>query len=378
MSKVKTAGIITFHCADNFGAVLQTYALQTTINKMNVNVEIIDFQPPILTSQYKLKFDVNYILSEYGFVVLTRRIVGRLLRIHSLGERNRLFSIFRKRYLNISNETYKNFDELCNSHKKYDYYITGSDQVWNFEFDTNTNEAYFLSFAPKGALKLSYAASTGKKINEENKKLLISKLEDFDYISVREKTTHEVIKDFVESNVCLDPTLLLTKEEYIENLKLEETDSKYIFVYDLEYNAELTNLANKLSNEYNLKIITYSKDKKKYINNAQSINSKGPLDFLNYIKNSTIVITNSFHGVCFSIIFNKNFYCFPHKTKGARMVDLMEMLELNHRIIYNELTKDDINKEIDYQKANSILSQERNKSIDYLMNALSTCENNNE
>ena len=370
MNRKQTVGIITFHCADNFGAVLQTYALQSTIEGLMFKVEVIDFQPVSLTSQYKFQFNFSYIFKEYGIFRLLRMIVGRLKNLHILIPRNRQFDEFRRKCLNLSRNTLYNYSELKKDTYIYDFYITGSDQVWNLEFDDNTNNAYFLQFAPEGSTKLSYAASTGKKINEMTRTVLKKKLYDFNSISVREKSAFNILKEFADVNVCLDPTLLLKKEHYIQNLNLRKDTNAFIFVYDLEYNDELVKLVNRVSSEKNMKVISYSNKRKRYKNTYDYLSNKGPIEFLNIIYNANIVITNSFHGTCFSIIFNKDFYCIPHQTKGERMIDLLDTVELSNRIIYKADQVENTSSKIDYKRVNELLEIERIKSISYLRKAL--------
>lgn len=160
----------------------------------------------------------------------------------------------------------------------------------------------------------------------------------------------------------MDPTLLLKKDDYEEILEsIQETD--YIFVYMLENNDELLAYVKKMSIHTGLKVIYISKKQYKNISNAKNVYGASPKSFLTYIKNADFIITNSFHATVFSIIFEKKFVTFKTKKSFARMVDLLEKLELTDRLYNDEF---EINNHINYSIVEKNLNELRSESIKYL------------
>jgi len=370
------AGIITFHCADNFGAVLQVYGLQEIIKEMNIEVEIIDFRPQELTEPYNhtVNFVRNY--KKNGCPGVAKLLLSKLYNYRNIENRLKSFNKFRNKYLNVSDNKYKTSKDLLYNPPKYNYYLTGSDQVWNPYFKKAIGDSYFLDFVDdKSSIKISYAASIAEVVEDELFEDYNKYINTFDYISIREKSSLEFIKSVSNKDVfvTLDPTLLLDKNKWKIISKKPETKEKYILVYDLQNNNELNRLANKLSEEMGLKIISYS-NKKNYNNSIQSFRFKGPEEFLGLFENAELILTSSFHGTVFSVINNKPFYTIPHTTRGSRMIDLLRTLNLEDRIIYTEedLKGNDYN--INYDKVNILLEEKRQESISFLKKSFSIKE----
>lgn len=364
-------GIINFHCADNFGAVLQALALQQTIEMLGYNAEIINFRPEYILNQTKTISNINSLIKAYKFHSILKKIVIGSIKYKSEKQRIKRFTSFRERYLNLTNKEYFISEDLINDCPTFDYYITGSDQVWNPTFKRNIGDSYFLDFVPNGPSKISYAASIAEKVEDnliDDYKKLIGR---FDYISIREKSSLEFINSISEKEVevTLDPTLLLEKEKWRHVTKEPGVKEKYLLVYDLEKNDELIYLANKISRKTGFKIISYSKSKE-FINPIDCFKYKGPDEFLGYFENAELILTNSYHGTIFSIIFLKIFYTVPHKTRGTRMTDLLEELNLSNRVIHEADDLEEINNNIDYKRVHKILQMKRKQSIDYLVRAL--------
>lgn len=368
---MKKVGIITFHCADNFGAVLQVYALQKVIRDMNFKVEIIDFRPKQLISGYQHSFDFRNKLKNKGLIVALKYMVYQIIFYSSIEERIRSFESFRKKHLNLSKEKYFRPEDLIVSPPKYDYYITGSDQVWNPTFKKRIGNSYFLDFAKNDSKKISYAASIAEKVDDDLINEYKVLLENFDYISIRERSHYDFLKDIVNNDiyVTLDPTLLLDSKDWMEVSKKDKRKEKFILVYDIEFNPELINFANRLSEEMGIGIISYSK-KKHFINGIDSFRYKGPDEFLGLFEDADFVITNSFHGTAFSILFKKPFYTIPHTRRGSRMIDLLETLQLKDRIVYDVKDVDKFELKVDFNRPTEILEEKRKESLSFLLKSL--------
>lgn len=356
-------GIVTFHRAYNYGAILQVYALKNTIEKLGKKACVVDYYNNYIYKNYKL------------FHPFRKNIVKYMKDI-----------FFDLRYLNQKKKRINCFEKFINSNlnllplefeNELECVITGSDQVWNYNITGGLDDYYTLNnFQNENIKKISYAASVGDSSlilnKEEEFKEKISKL---DYISVREEETKEILSKIITNtvDVVLDPTLLLDKSEWIEKTnEIECEKEKYIFAYVVEPDNEYIKIVNELSKRTNLKVIYADINNPGYINGYKSMYSEGPMEFVNYIKNAEYIVTTSFHATVFSVIFNKNFWVVPHKKTGARVTNLLKKLNLMNQIIYtlDEFEKVDCMKKINYEISNEILNNEKEKSIDWLNNAI--------
>lgn len=373
---MKKVGVVNFHFADNFGAVLQCYALQEILQNISkYRIEIIDYRPINIEKDYAIlpnPFADKRINTITSLKILINNL--RPTKLIKKIKKKSLFNSFRKQYLNLSDYKFNEITKSSIIENSYDYYITGSDQVWNPSILGKIDDIYFLTFNNNRAKKISYAASTGSAIIEnEYLNSFISAIEDFQSISIREESSAEFLSKFTEKpiNVTLDPTLLLKKEDWNRVSTNGKLAKKYILVYDLQLTETMKEIVNFISEKLNLNVVSYQ-GSSNYRKGNKSFQFEGPREFLNLYKNAEFVITSSFHGTVFSIIFEKKFITVPHTKVGDRMVDLLKKLGLNERIIYssNQVTDQIINSEIDYTLPNQILENERKKSIIFLKSAL--------
>ena len=362
--------ITTFNKAYNYGAQLQEYALQKTINNSNVNCEVLNYSDPEINKHYTL-----FGIGTGNIKTKIIRIIKNFVFLNKNIKRKKNFQCFEKKYIKY---TYKKYTEKTIKKEKIqkDIYITGSDQVWNPEITGGLSDVYTLNFGNDNIKRISYAASIGNEKNvQKYKKEYQKKLSGLDKISVREESAKkELEKIFPEKNieVVLDPTLLLNKEEWeveINNIKPEK--EKYILAYIVEENEEHTKIVNELSQKTNIKIISFER-KKRYNQILRSAYTDGPLEFIKLIKNAEYIVATSFHATVFSIIFNKKFWIVPHKTTGSRVTDLLKKLGISNRAVntIDEFKERDYNEEIDYERVNKKLEEERKKSIKWLMDAI--------
>lgn len=375
---MKRVGIITFHCTDNFGAVLQCYALQEYIKKeFGFDVEIIDYNPYVICSKFRVMLDWRELKKRCktrGIMTTLKNDVWKKLGTYNYRKRKKMeFDKFRRKYLNLSKNKF--YEISTKNAPIYDFYITGSDQIWNPNLTGGLDEAYFLNFAHGNAVKLSYSASIAETIEERYYKIYRELLKNLDFISVREKAHKGIITDLTDKNVyiTLDPTLLLGKNEWMklvdDNIRIE---NEYIFLYCLENNESAIQFANQLSEKYKLPIIHYyfGTLKNKLLNAGHCFYFDGPLDFLWYIKNAKFVVTSSFHGTVFSIIFNKSFYTsLCQVDRGTRVIELLSKLGLEDRIIYDGKSKSKPEDSIDFIEPLHNLEVEKNYSKEYLKRA---------
>lgn len=340
-------GILTFHWGTNYGGVLQAYALQTFLKQKGHNVVIINYAPHTFRdSFYKCFYSKNPFT-----------IIENLKNYWK--EKN--IAKFRKKHLRLT-ERYYVPEQLIENPPIMDIYIAGSDQIWNPYGLKSNKKIYFLPFGDKKTIKLSYAASFGvtdypDNLLEEIKPLL----NKFKAISVREKSGLDILKKAgIDDSVLLpDPTLLLNKDDYLKltDREKQKKPADYFFYVLQNKQKAISDIYSYLKRNKNNKIVHTSKIK----NTAFGIE-----DWLYHIKNSKIVITNSFHGVVFSIIFETPFIVVPieGRLKGMndRIVTLLESYDLMDRIMwqYNPNTFNILaNKQIDWKKSKAVQQQLR-------------------
>lgn len=365
MKKLRTA-TITFHKAVNYGAILQAYALQRSILKLGIDNDIIDYDCKLISNVYKL---IN--------IKSVKSFIKSLIAFRIYYYKKNKFKSFIKKYIILTNPVTKDILKSEEFNNKYDFFITGSDQVWNYEI-TNLDDAYFLNFVKDESKVKSYAASFGISCIPENLRLKYKNyLKRFSSILVREKTGAKLIENLIDKkvNIVLDPVLLLNKNEWNEIIfktKFDDIKDKYILVYMETPYIKL--FAEKLSAKYKIPIFNIADlilKKKNKIGNTES--KLGPEEFVNAIKNAKFVVTGSFHAVVFSIIYNKDFFINNvDKTKenrSSRQKDLLDLLEIKDREIFNHDDDTDF-VPIDWNNVNKKLEIERNKSINELKKIL--------
>lgn len=355
------AGIVTFHRALNYGAVLQAYALQEILKKLDCNAYIVDYISPYMSlSLHKPQ------LSEYKNPLKYIRDNKCYKKNFSKSQKLKSFS---KKYFNLTNDL--NRETIQSISDDFDIFFAGSDQVWNDNI-TKADDTYFLAFTEPDK-RCSYAASIGvADIPNEWVPHFSKKLSSFRAISVREESCRQALKKQVniEAQRVLDPTLLLSWNEYSRLTWHIYKKKPYILLYLLFYSKTLIESAIRLSNEtgFPVKCINGSEIP---VEKFEDHSDSGIEEWLSLIHDAEFVLTNSFHGLAFSLNFNKNFNVElpPLKVNASsRIIDMLQLFSLNDRKISNgELNK----KPIDYTRINEILSFERNKSIAFLKSALS-------
>lgn len=323
---MKKIGILTFQSTINYGAQLQNYALQEYIsnNGENIDTYVINYNNNTVNSIEKKLYlkDQNSIKDFVKYIKNGKSKRNRWYR----------FEEFRKKYINLTDEYDR--DNIKKVDKIIDYYVVGSDQVWNLDI-TGDDYTYFLDFVKNNHKKYSYAASLGKtKFNMEQSNIMKNLLSDFESVNVREKSAEDFLKGLDLSNVTavMDPTFLLTKEDWINkfNIKLHNEKQKYILVYMIDNIKENFKKIKKFAKDNNLKIIYITNDFFN-IQGVKNVRDASPIEFLNYIYNSQYIITGSFHAICFSLIFNKNFFYILNKSNGrnSRLLDLMKIINID-------------------------------------------------
>lgn len=367
----KKVGIITLHRVVNYGSVLQTYALQEKIKDLGYEVEIIDYFPERLTMLGMLKRIKNKGKKfKKSFII---RNIARLIILPSYIMRFNMFFSFLKKYIKMTDKVYTSPQELRNEQFDFDIYCTGSDQVWNSGWNEKIDHPYFLTFAPNNKRKIAYAASFGKK---ELEKFEIEEtremLKRYDEISVREKSGVDIIRKLGIDNVTnvVDPTLLLSGDEWRKISSQKYKGKNYILVYNLNRNKKIDNYAKELSKKTGLKIIYLSYQFHEFYKKGKMKCNPKVEDFISLIDNASYVISDSFHATAFSLNLNTQFIIVYPGKYSTRLQSILELLNLEGRVAKNEKDLSIINNMIDYKIINKKMDLMRKKSIDWLSNSL--------
>lgn len=358
-------GILTFHWAynRNFGASLQSFACLKMVEKINRNVKIINYQKNRLLIHQKIKFNLE----------------------------GKYFNEYNNKFLKLSKEIYS-LEELKKLNNEFDIFIVGSDQVWRpiWKGENCINPNYFFDFVNDDKKKIAYAASFGvdywegdEKLTEEIKPLI----KRFNHISVREESGIDICKNTfgIDNVVCvLDPTLMISREDYqpiLDDWKdKSHLKKKYIAHMLLDDTVELKKESQNIA-DYLKADINYIKGKEiKILKKELKLFGRKLLKYnkvsqwLTYLKDAELVITDSFHCTVFSLIFHKKFVVVANPVRGiARLETLLSKVGLEDRFftdIKDVMKSGILDKEIDYNEVDKKLETHRKYSMDFLKKAL--------
>lgn len=368
---MKKASVITLQYVNNFGSVLQTLATQETLKSMNYESEIVDYTRENFTYSYLRNEALKRYKNMGGLFSLLPIRKLLIVRWSFLTKaQQKIFDAFRKKYLNLSKK-YASSQELIADPPVADVYITGSDQVWNPEYNGGVLGEYYLNYAPKFAPKIALSASIGiETIDRKYVSEMAKYTNDYDAISVREKSALKVLEQLGYSRAIhvVDPTLMLTKEDWTQRLNLRETEKPYVLMYQLNTNENMKEFAAKIANDNKIDLIIISSHCKKVNCRHKFVKNCSPEHFLELIKNAKYVVTDSFHGTAFSFNFNRNVFVFNPPKYSTRLTSVLELFKSEFRLVDNKDWKDI--EPLNYEQINKILSVERDKVKKFLLEHL--------
>lgn len=364
-------GILTFHSAHNYGAVLQAFALKQKLTDMNHSVQIINYRNKVIKKKYSSKLSIQLrpqdIIHPKGYLHKLQFIYNIPRYQPAWKKQCERFEDFIEKVLLEGEIKEYTFEELQTVDKEV--LIAGSDQIWTGDLTGNLDQVYLLDF-PTKAKKISYAASIyGGKIPKTELATFKRCLSEFDKISVREeKLAESISRDCGYSVVTvLDPTLLLDADKYVPLIGSERLcEDKFLLAYFVTDSSALANLAAYIAKSLKLQLIEIHYYKKEP-DNTYYIADAGPSEFLWYISNATYIITNSFHGTVFSILFHKNFYSIYNND--ARMDNLLNQLGLSSRHMTENIEGIHI-ENVEYKNVDERLKEFRKISEEFLIDAL--------
>ena len=366
--KVKKVAIITFHNAVNYGAILQCYALQSFLDKrFGYSVDILDYHPLYFR---KVFFDPLKPWQAYGLKNKGKALAKCILRTGEMRD----LSKKRRELLRFMRERLHLCPMEIGQSNSYEYYTTGSDQIWNLELLEN-DTTYLLDFVQHGR-KISYAASFKiSDVDDFARNAYQKYLPNFDSISVRESDLQTYLRDNyqIEADCVLDPTLLIGGEFWKKEVhEVPLISEKYLLLYYVNMPKQLVRQAFIFAEKRGLKVVSLNamRDRTDYLDYSRASIE----EFLNLLANAETVFTTSFHGMAFSILFEREFYYeVPDNSynNNARLEDLAWKLGLLDRNIMSDIKS----KKIDWDKIRCKLVKYQKISTDFLTSALAANEN---
>lgn len=399
----KKIGILTLYFNNyNYGGLLQAYALPKALQKMGYEAEQICFnnkksENPLKEFEYTKKDKII----QYGFTyiffvvkIFTKKLIAKFLLFkkdpsyskENIQSRNIRFKEFEQVSVDHSESIY-DYTSISAANEKYDAFICGSDQIWN---PLLIRDEYLLKFVKNEKIKIAYAASIARaNLNKWETRYIIDAIKDFKAVSLREKSSIMALsncKNELPITNMPDPTFLLSKDDWDDLLKKNEIKTEYnnyIFCYLLGNNILQRKIVLRYAKKTGKKIVYFPHVLGKF--RAEDVNFScipqyacGPDEFISLIKNADIVITDSFHAIVFSLIYQKKFVAFKRDKDSfendmiSRISDLLESVGLSNFLINNSFTElcHSQGKIYNFKKANDWIESERGRAYAFLRDAL--------
>lgn len=356
-------GILTFHCAHNYGAVLQCYALQEFLKSLGHEVFVIDYRPKYLTDYYKLHKLRHWQKGNKGGYSL-KSITRECIRFNFRKPRYVSFQNFISEYLHLfpysSDCDFSNFDAM----------VFGSDQIWNSKITGKSFDPVFFGEGIK-CRKIVYAASNkNNSLTEDEERFYSQVLPHFYQIGVRETTLQGLLQPLTQKKVHLniDPSLLVDCAIFEKLAVTPDWKSKYVMIYEISPHAYVYDMAKKYATAHHFKVMELSAQIQTNRFSERDMTAS-PNQWVGYIKKAELVLTTSFHGVAFSILFKKKFYYIrQHTPSDYRIESLLKQLNIENRIL--EQNREVLDSPIDYVSVHQSLDKLREESCRYLCDAL--------
>lgn len=368
--------ILTQPLNTNYGGLLQAYALQTVLKNLGHEVVTED-------RKYNNRFTLIGWIKRINWI---RTLIGKRKIYYPDDQEMKVISQhtgqFIKKHISVTGPLFSHDSrEICNL--AFDAYIVGSDQVWRPMYSPNLKN-YFLDFtAGKNVKRIAYAASFGTdqwEFTPEQTKVCSELVKKFDAISVREESGVTLCREHldVKAVTMLDPTMLLDKEEYI-NLVFSEDEAEHdgnVMIYFLDRTEFKDTITKEICKKLNGRPFCVTPEKQ-----YSEVGPKGlykcvypsVTSWLKGFLAAEYIVTDSFHGTVFSIIFNKPFIAVANKERGlSRFISLLKMFGLEDRLVFSieDVTEDLIFREIDFVRVNSLIKTEQAKSFSFLKESL--------
>lgn len=360
--------LVTIHKANNYGALLQAYALQEVLKKFG-EVKLVDYDNEYLSVTLR---PIRFVLTLHGLLGIGKDLCRFFPRSRLVNKFNKFIS---ERF--ELTPTYGQAELLRNKLPGYDYYVVGSDQVWNPTCVSQKgllDTVYFLEFAPDGARKISFASSVGGHVYSDEEALAVKRyLTTFHAISVREKNTQDYLTHLGIENVehVLDPTLLLDRSQWQPLISQQACSEPFLLVYSVPKSKLVRPAVDYFAKKLGLKVIAVDQDLTANANVDEHLRDAGPEDLLSLFAAAEFVVTDSFHGVCFSINFERQFVALTPGVHVNRVESLLSLVGLSRQYVRQESEFPTISLNIDFDEPRVKLNAARTSSLRFLESALS-------
>ena len=346
--------VITLHAVQNYGSVLQALATQEILKQHGCDVTIIDY----------IRKDVRYenLVKKWsgGNPIKALAIIPTILRWKNV------FQSFTKKYLDLSENTYTTEDDFENYPLDADAYCTGSDQVWNSKWNNGILPCLYLSFVPNDKYKFAFSASFGQsKLSTEEINKTKPYLEQYNRISVRESEAKVILDEQynIKNSVHLvDPTLCVSGDFWRKYETPRKIKDDYILIYNLNRSKEFDRYAVELSKRTGLKLVRFCTRYDQFYRPGKSMLVPEVFDFISLIDNAKFVLTDSFHATAFSLNLHTEPICVYPKEFGGRLESILKQTNTTQRHIDNYGDFDVVNRAVDFEQVDEILSVERKKA----------------
>ena len=369
--KKKKLGTMTFHIAHNYGAVLQAYALPKAVRSLGYECEVIHYCFPYIYcwSHVERLRELN---KKHGIIGGLLRYIKRSLQgVYNPSLKQNKFESFIHHVISLSENQYHDVSELQNM--DYDAILFGSDQIWNSQLTGGIAKEFVGGFeCLSNTRKIAYAASCGRSaFLDEEKEHYYPLLNGFYALGVREQgLCQSLCKDGFDAKQVLDPTLLLNKDQWNEMIKsskhrVKMPEKDYLLVYVFDEDSSIYQLIDSIATKYDLEVCVIAYHMKAEIEKYNVYQNCGPEDFVRLIAGASKIVTTSFHGTVFSILYEKDFYCVPHPTLHERTDSLLLSLNLSNRNCSSETNIEEMNL-IKWSEVKQCLDTLREDSLKFL------------
>lgn len=356
--------IITLHRVYNYGSALQAYATQKIFEKNGCEVIVIDYVTEQRTKGKIFKGTKGKNISAI------KKPFYYLAKAFSILLKERTFGKFVKNNLNLTKK-YITAEDLEKDPPIADIYVTGSDQTWNSDYNEGVDRGFFLDFLPEQAKRISFVASFGKKELDEKEIDTTKKfINRYSALSVREDSALNILNNLGRNDAIqlIDPTLQIDKNDWLSIASKRLIKKPYLILM-LLYNEDnhATEYARKIADEKGLELVKICWDLNCPPMVDKLMTHRQPSDFLSLFYYADFVVTNSFHGLAFSVNLEKQFIVVPRNEYNSRIESLLDLLNIKDRMVSSMEDALKISKEqIDYEKIKPILIEERKKAEDFI------------
>lgn len=360
---------LTTQYVNNFGALLQCYALSKFLNNQkDTECQVIQYFHELSDDSWKIIRKPNNIRE---FLKMAYTLANFRLT-HDILKKQKLMRKFVKDFIPLTEKKYYSPEAINDDPPLADAYICGSDQIWNMRRPIRGRITYYLGFVPVGKKRISYAASIADPWNADNIKQIEPYLKKFDAVSIREKGNLDQVRSiYPNATVVIDPVFLLERSEWDKIRSTEKCiEEPYILCYFLSVTEQMVKTVEKVRQLTGYKLVHLNINALDKFHSDVNIRVAGPRDFVGLISNASFVITNSFHCSAFSVIYRKDFIFCPKGNANERIVNLQEVFGLGDVMMspakLANLTKNDL--PVDYSKCDELGKKFLNYSKDFLIN----------